>query len=138
MRVAIVTESFLPQVNGVTNSVLRVCEQLARREHEAIVIAPGPGPTEWCGFPIVRTPSVPLPGYRDFRLARPYVGMRTVLRDFAPDLVHLASPAVLGAQAAYAARKLEIPTVAVYQTDLAGFANRYHLGMTEAAIWRWI
>jgi len=138
MRVAVVTESFLPQVNGVTNSVLRVCEQFARRGIDAMVIAPGPGPTEWCGFPVVRTPSVPLPGYRDFRLARPYAGMRTLLREFDPDLVHLASPAVLGAQAAVAARKLDIPVVAVYQTDLAGFARRYHLGMTEDAIWRWL
>jgi phosphatidylinositol alpha 1,6-mannosyltransferase len=138
MRVAVVTESFLPQINGVTNSVLRVCEQFARRDIEAMVIAPGPGPTEWSGFPVVRTPSVPLPGYRDFRLARPYAGMRSLLREFRPDLVHLASPAVLGAQAAVSARKLGIPVVAVYQTDLAGFARRYHLGMTEQAIWRWL
>lgn len=138
MRVAVVTESFLPQVNGVTNSVLRVCEQLARHGHDALVVAPGPGPTSYCGFPVVRTPSLPLPGYKDFRVARPFPGLPGLLREFAPDLVHLASPTVLGAQGAFAAHKLGIPVVAVYQTDVAGFARRYHLGAAEGAAWRWL
>jgi phosphatidylinositol alpha 1,6-mannosyltransferase len=138
MRVAIVTESFLPQVNGVTNSVLRVCEQLGRHGHEAIVIAPGRGPTEWQGVPVIRTPSMPLPGYKDFRIARPYPGMMSTLRAFDPDVVHLASPTVLGAQGALAAHRLGIPSVAIYQTDLAGFASRYRMGLAEDALWSWL
>lgn len=138
MRIAIVTESFLPQVNGVTNSVLRVCEQLEARGHTALVVAPGPGPTSYAGAEVVRTPSVPLPGYPDFRLARPWPGLARTLSDFSPDVVHLASPAVLGAQAAFTARRLGLPVVAVYQTDLAGFAGRYGLGGTERAVWRWL
>jgi phosphatidylinositol alpha 1,6-mannosyltransferase len=138
MRVAIVTESFLPQVNGVTNSVLRVCEQLELRGHTALVVAPGPGPTSYAGARVLRTPSIPLPGYRDFRLARPWPGMSSALEDFRPDLVHLASPAVLGAQAAFTARRMGLPVVAVYQTDLAGFAGRYGLGGSERAVWNWL
>ena len=136
MRVLIVTESFLPQVNGVTNSVLRVCEQLTLGGHEAVVVAPGPGPTEWSGVPVVRTPSCPVPGYRDFRVALPFPGMLATLRDFRPDVVHLASPAVLGAQALTTAAQLDVPGVAVYQTDLAAYAGRYGLGLAEPAVWR--
>lgn len=138
MRVAVVTESFLPQVNGVTNSVLRVCEQLQRRGDSALVIAPGKGPVEWAGARVVRTPSIPLPGYPDFQLARPWPGLTSTLRDFAPEVVHLASPTVLGAQAAWAARRLGVPVVAVYQTDLAGFASRYGLYGLERTAWRWL
>ncbi len=136
MRVAIVSESFLPQVNGVTNSVLRVCEQLTRHGHETLVIAPGPGPAEWSGVPVVRTPSCPVPGYRDFRVALPFPAMTTTLHGFGPDVVHLASPAVLGAQGATAAADLRIPCVAVYQTDLAAYAGRYRLGLAEQVVWR--
>ena len=136
MRVAIVTESFLPQVNGVTNSVLRVCEQLTRDGHQALVIAPGPGPTEWARVPVVRTPSCPVPRYKDFRVALPFPSMTSTLRDFRPDVVHLASPYVLGVQAATTARQLGIPCLAVYQTDLAAYASRYRMGFAEPAVWR--
>lgn len=136
MRVVIVTESFLPQVNGVTNSVLRVCEQLTREGHQALVIAPGPGPTEWSGVPVIRTPSCRVPRYKDFRVALPFPTTTSTLRDFRPDVVHLASPYVLGMQAATAARQLGIPCVAVYQTDLAAYAGRYRLGFAEPAVWR--
>ena len=66
MRVAIVAESFLPNVNGVTNSVLRVLEYLHEHGHEAIVIAPGArdGQEEipdYLGFSIVRVPTVRVP-----------------------------------------------------------------------------
>jgi phosphatidylinositol alpha 1,6-mannosyltransferase len=138
VRIAVVTESFLPQVNGVTNSVLRVCEQLQQRGHEALVIAPGVGTDCYSGARVIRTPSLPAPGYRGFRIACPWPGLRTILRQFRPDVVHLASPFVLGAHAAFAADRLEIPAVAVYQTDLAGFAARYGVGLAEPLVWRWL
>lgn len=134
MRVAVITESFLPQVNGVTGSVLRVCEQLQRHGHPTLVVAPGPGPTSYAGARVVRTPSVPLPGC-DFRLGRPWPLLARTLRAFAPDVVHLASPAALGAQAAWTAHRLWLPVVAVYQTDLAAFAARNGLAGAERAVW---
>ncbi|WP_046471501.1 glycosyltransferase family 4 protein [Allosalinactinospora lopnorensis] len=126
LRVAIVTESFLPQVNGVTNSVCRIAEHLAARDHRALVLAPGAGPSSYAGFPVVRLPGVPLPGYREFALGLPARRLVTAaLRAFEPDVVHLASPVLLGQAAVEAARRWALPTVAVYQTDLPGFAGRY-------------
>lgn len=128
LRVAIVTESFLPQINGVTNSVCRVSEHLAAEGHQAVVLAPGRGPTSHAGFPVVRLPAVPLPIYRDFAVGLPLRrAMTAALRAFAPDVVHLASPTVFGAAAVDVARRWALPTVGVFQTDLAGFAGRYGL-----------
>ncbi|MFE9242360.1 glycosyltransferase family 4 protein [Nocardiopsis sp. NPDC006938] len=133
LRVAIVTESFLPQVNGVTNSVCRVSEHLAAEGHRALVLAPGPGPSSYAGFPVVRMPAVPLPLYRDFSMGLPARRtMTAAIRAFAPDVLHLASPALFGATAVDVARRWALPTVAAFQTDLPGFAGRYGLPGGEA------
>lgn len=138
MRVAVVTESFLPQVNGVTNSVLRIVEHLTATGHDVLVVAPGPGPTSWAGTPVVRVRSSPLPMYTEQRVALPTTELSRALKAFRPDVVHLAAPAVLGAQAASLSRALGIPVVAVYQTDLPGYAARYRLPALHEAAWRWV
>ncbi|HXV91650.1 MAG TPA: glycosyltransferase family 1 protein [Pseudonocardia sp.] len=139
MRVAIVSECFLPVVNGVTNSVLRVLEHLTAAGHEALVIAPGPDePASYAGVPVVRVPAVGLPVVNSMPVGVPTPRrILTALRRFRPDVVHLAGPFVVGSRGLAAARRLGIPTVAVYQTDVAGFASAYGLGLTARAAWRW-
>jgi phosphatidylinositol alpha 1,6-mannosyltransferase len=135
MRVAIVTESFLPTLNGVTTSVCRVLEHLERTGHEAMVIAPdGRGPTHFAGFPIHRMPSV---GYRQFPVGIPGPQLAGLLAGFAPDVVHAASPFILGAQAITAANRLGVPSVAVFQTDMAKYARGNGFGAAGSAfVWK--
>ena len=128
VRVAIAAECFLPQRNGVTNSVLRILEFLQDRGHETLVIAPGPGASSEGGTPVERTQSLPLPIYRDLPVAIPTGRIEQVLHEFSPDILHLAAPAVLGPAAARVAREMGTPVVAIYQTDFAGFARRYVRG----------
>ena len=143
MRVVIVAESFLPNVNGVTNSVLRVLEHLDRTGHEALVIAPdtprGEAPADrlYGGVRIHRVPSRMFPKITSLPLGVPRPRMVRVLRGFDPDVVHLASPALLGYGGLHAARFLGVPTVAVFQTDVAGFAQSYGMGMMTSAAWAW-
>ncbi|KUI27669.1 alpha-mannosyltransferase [Mycobacterium sp. IS-1742] len=143
MRVAIVAESFLPNVNGVTNSVLRVLEHLRRTGHEVIVIAPdtprGEPPAERVhdGVRVHRVPSRMFPKVTSLPLGVPRPRMVGVLRGFDPDVVHLASPALLGYGGLHAAGRLGVPTVAVFQTDIAGFAQSYGVGAMSRAAWAW-
>jgi phosphatidylinositol alpha 1,6-mannosyltransferase len=144
MRIAIVTESFPPDVNGVAHSVVRVAEHLVQRGHTPIVIAPAPssamrGVSDSHPYPVIRVPSVALPRYRGFRLGLPTPKLAEALMSHAPDVLHLASPFVLGARAMTLAEQHGLPTVAVYQTDVASYARTYyHLRWGEAAAWRWL
>ena len=137
MRIAVVTESFLPQVNGVTNTVRHVVHRLRQRGHDALVIAPGPGDVTFDGVRVHRVPSLTLPRYRTFRLGLPLGSAERAVVDFRPDLVHLASPALLGRAGSRAAARLDVPVVAVYQTDLVGFAGQYGMPV-EAGVGRWV
>ena len=143
MRVAIVAESFLPNVNGVSNSVLRVLEHLRRTGHEAIVIAPDNPRGEaradriHDGIRVHRVPSRMFPKVTSLPLGVPRPRMVGVLRGFDPHVVHLASPALLGYGGLHAARYLGVPTVAVFQTDVAGFAASYGMGVASRAAWAW-
>lgn len=139
MRVALVAESFLPHMNGVTHSLLRIIDHLSERGDEVLVLAPSGArmPTELSGVDIEGLPAFALPSYRTVRIATVTVArIAKSLRRFRPDVVHLASPFVLGLQAAIAAEQLGIPTVAVYQTDVPAYATRYGFAGAEPLLWR--
>ncbi|MCX5099278.1 glycosyltransferase family 1 protein [Streptomyces sp. NBC_00264] len=148
MRVVIVTESFPPDVNGVAHCTLQTARHLVARGHEPLVIAPAPAgtttasrrgssdaPETGAPCPVVRVPSLPLPGYPQVRVALPGRRLTAALAAHRAELVHLAGPFVLGARGMAAAARLGLPAVAVYQTDLAGYARTY-LGTGENTAWR--
>ncbi|HHX84137.1 MAG TPA: glycosyltransferase family 1 protein [Actinomycetales bacterium] len=170
MRVAIVTESFLPNVNGVTNSVLRVLEYARRHGHDCLVVAPSGTVGFWqgaaeavkahplvsavapllgtpdslaverdhhLGYPVHRVTAVKVPMVSSLPVGAPSPSVYNALKAFGPDVVHLASPFVLGAAGAAAARALDVPCVAVYQTDVAGFSESYGAGVLAEAAWAW-
>lgn len=122
-RVAVVTESFLPQVNGVTNSVIRILETFKQKEIQAQVIAPTALAPQHLGFEVVTTPFLPV---LQFPVAIPTPGVWRALDQFRPDVIHVAAPFLLGAQAIAWGARNQIPTIAVYQTDVSGYLARYN------------
>ncbi|KRC58365.1 glycosyl transferase [Agromyces sp. Root81] len=128
MKVVLLAESFLPHMNGVTHSLLQTLRHLERRGHDALVIAPRSGPIDHTlyGARAVLLPSVPLPSYPDVRVTLAGAHrLAEVMRAHDADVVHLASPFVLGWRGVLAAESLGIPSVAVYQTDIPSYAERY-------------
>lgn len=136
---AIITESFLPEVNGVVNSVLKVLDHLIDHGHDVLLLAPeAPGaPTSYRGAPVMQMASVAFPGFMQVRVCTtPQISLEWTLADFKPDVVHLASPINVGYRAALAARELGIPSVAVFQTDVPQYARRYGIPALEAYLWQ--
>ena len=142
MRIAYVSESFPPDVNGVAHTAVRVAEHLVSRGHEPLVIAPEPAsgvplPDDGFDFPIVRVRSIGVPVYAGFRVGLPGSSVRAAVAAHHADLVHLAGPFVLGAGGCAAALELGVPMVAVYATDLPAYARAYHAGaIGQAVAWR--
>lgn len=138
MRIALVAESFLPHMNGVTHSLLRILEHLADRCDDVLVIAPRASatPSELHGYPVASLRAFALPSYPNVRLATGSAARLTrLLAGFRPDIVHLASPFVLGWRALRASERLALPTVAVYQTDVPAYAARYGYPLAEPLLW---
>ncbi|GGW33553.1 glycosyltransferase family 4 protein [Streptomyces xantholiticus] len=139
MRVVIVTESFPPDINGVAHCAQQTARHLAARGHEPLVIAPAAAGAMSCDAAapchVVRVPSLPLPGYPQVRVALPSRRVAAAITAHRADIVHLASPFVLGVRGMAAAARLGLPAVAVYQTDLAGYARTY-VGAGEGTAWR--
>ncbi|MFC8682924.1 GDSL-type esterase/lipase family protein [Microbacterium ureisolvens] len=141
MRVALLAESFLPHMNGVTGSVLHVLRHLAAEGHETLVIAPRAGEitTDLHGARTELLRSAPLPSYPEVRVVFARAARLTaILREFRPDVVHLASPFVLGWQGLAAADALRVPAVAVYQTDVVAYAEKYGMPQAGALVGRHI
>ncbi|MCW2782401.1 MAG: glycosyl transferase, group 1 [Marmoricola sp.] len=107
MRIAVVTESFAPQTDPVADTSRHLVDGLIARGHDVLVVAPGPGQTSYRGARVVRA-----------RRLVPASAMSTTLGGFAPDLIHVASPRMLGALALRAASRLLVPALVVNQDAL--------------------
>ncbi len=130
-------------MNGVTHSLLQVIAHLRRRGDDVLVIAPtsswldDEAPAEVEGYPVHRLPSVPLRGYANVRVAAGTPArLRRIFADFMPEVVHVASPFILGWRAVQAAHQLGIPAVSIYQTEVPAYAARYGAPWLEQLLWQ--
>ncbi len=135
MRVAIITENFLPKLDGVTRTLARLLEHLQMNGHKALLLGPESGMEQYAGAEIVGTAGVPLPFYPElkFNFFRPLFIRR--LNEFRPDLVHLIDPVVLGTAGLAAARFLGKPVVSSYHTNLAAYCGHFGFPLFTRPMW---
>ncbi|GCF08287.1 glycosyl transferase family 1 [Dictyobacter arantiisoli] len=135
MRVAIITENFLPKLDGVTRTVSRLLEHLQLHGHHALLMGPESGMIEYAGAEIIGTAGLPLPFYPElkFNFFRPLFMRRLI--EFRPDIVHVVDPVILGATGLAAARVLNIPIVSSYHTNLAAYCGYFGFPLLTRPMW---
>lgn len=140
MRISYVTETWPPEINGVSLTVERSVRYLRSRGHAVELIRPrqrGEAAVdtadEW------RTAGLPIPLYPDLRLG--LATAATLRRRFAagrPDLVHVATPGPLGRAAMVAASRLRLPLTADFRTNFHCYSRYYWLGWLEPLVCRYL
>lgn len=128
MRIAYITETWLPSTDGVITRMLATIDRLSELGHEILVIGPESGPHQSPGISVRTVPTISFPfvyGGKPWGLPLPRVAR--YLDEFGPDVVHLINPVLIGWSGAYAARRRRFPTVASYHTDLSRYARDYRL-----------
>lgn len=142
MRIALVTDTYLPQVNGVTTVVRRIVDTTRAAGHAVAIVAPryphGSG-GDGGGGDELRVPSLPFPPYPSIRLSFPFrLHVAHFLDRFAPDLIHVATEGPLGVLGRRHAIERGLPLVTSFHTDFPRYAHDYRLGFLAPLVWQWL
>ncbi len=146
MHLALVTETYAPEINGVAMTLGRLVDGLAARGHRITVFRPRQrhesprcSTTQRLSCRQVRLPGFPLPGYPQLRVGFP---ARRRLRQIwtlnRPDLVHVATEGPLGTSAITAARQLGIPVTSSFHTNFDQYTRDYRLGWFKPVVSAWL
>ena len=133
LRIAFVTETYPPEVNGVALTMARVVQGLHRRGHHVQLVRPQQGPGQPAApvarFEEVLVRGLPIPRYPHLRMGMPC--KRALLRYWTqqpPDVVHIATEGPLGWSALRAARQLKLPVSSDFRTNFHAYSAHYRLG----------
>ncbi len=138
-RVALVTETYPPEVNGVAATFARVVEGLEGRGHALQLVRPRQGAEhrarDEARFQEVLVPGLPIPRYPELKMGLP--ARRELLRRWTaqrPDVVHIVTEGPLGWSALRAARQLGLPVVSDFRTNFHAYSRHYGVGWLQAPV----
>ena len=137
MRIAVVTETYPPEVNGVAATLVRVVDGLRERQHQVQLVRPRQAGDADPGDPALQMllRGLPIPRYPHLRLGLPARrALRTLWSAQAPDLVHIATEGPLGWSALRAALQLGLPVTSDFRTNFHTYSQHYGLGWLQQPI----
>lgn len=139
LRVAVVTETFPPEINGVAMTLGMMVRALQVREHQVQLIRPKQSPADnpqtEANLEQVLRPGVPIPHYAGLKMGLPAKSALHRLWSLKrPDLVHIATEGPLGWSALAAAAKLRLPVATDFHTNFHSYSRHYGLGWLKKPI----
>ncbi len=137
-RVAVVTEAFLPKVDGVTKTAYLTIKYLRQTGREVLVFAPDIAPGHIDDTRVIPLLSMGFPKVPETRMAFPNPVIAWELQQFQPDLIHMFSPALMAVSGMANGRHMNVPIIANYQTDLPGYTKLYGWGFMERITRNWL
>lgn len=139
MKVALFTDTFLPQVNGVSLTLQRLVDHLQQRNISIRVFAPVTSKNDFFAEHLHRFASFPFFLYPECRIAIPnFLSIRQLILDFQPDLIHIATPFNMGLCGLYFSKKYHIPWIASHHTHFDRYLQYYRLGLLSPLIWKYL
>ena len=139
MRLALVTDTCTPQVNGVSTVLRRMAAALTDARHAVALVAPEYPDVKPDGEDTLRVPSKAFPPYPAIRLSLPAFGrVANFLDRFRPDLVHVATEGPLGLAGRRYAVHRHLPLVTSYHTDFPRYCRHYGVAALEPLVWRFL
>jgi len=139
LHIALVTETYLPEVNGVAITIGRMVQGLRQRRHRIHLIRPRQHKQDvaWIESDYRETlvAGMPIPGYPELKSGLPAKGLLLRLwQQHRPDIVHIATEGPLGWSALSAARKLNIPVSTDFHTNFHNYTQHYGIGLLKRPI----
>jgi glycosyltransferase involved in cell wall biosynthesis len=130
MRIAMVTETYPPEVNGVARTIGLMAEGLQRRGHSIQLVRPRQNGHDFAesspGLEIILRPGIPIPRYPQLKMGMPSRGLlERRWKEERPDIVHVATEGPLGWSALAAARNLKIPVATDFHTNFHAYSRHY-------------
>jgi glycosyltransferase involved in cell wall biosynthesis len=143
MHVGIVTETYLPEVNGVAMTLGKLVEGLTARGHRVQLVRPAQGeddrPVSNDALREHLTPGFGIPFYPQLRTGFATRGsLRRLWREDRPEVLYIATEGPLGWVAARQAAAWDIPALSGFHTRFAHYSRHYHLGWLEPAVERYL
>jgi glycosyltransferase involved in cell wall biosynthesis len=138
LKIAVFSETFLPKIDGIVSILCLMLQRLHELGHRVILFGPPGGPSEYAGAEIVGVGGPRLPFYPELRINIPRRFVWQRISTFQPDIVHVVNPFFLGPFGMSYARRLKVPVVASFHTDLARYAEAYGFGFIGPILWSYM